>query len=84
MTLEDNYNLDNIRNNTKELVYQRVEELLKESDDVCSCETCVLDLVHSCHYVTPLVRNREELKDSCAQNANYSQSYSTCNKNLGE
>jgi competence protein ComFB len=54
MTLEDNYNLDNIRNHTKELVYQRVEELLTKRDDVCSCETCVLDLVaFTLNRVTP-------------------------------
>jgi competence protein ComFB len=54
MALEDTYNLESIRNRTKELVYERIEELLMDRDDLCSCETCVLDLVaFTLNRVTP-------------------------------
>ena len=45
MALEDSYKLELIRNRSVEAVYERVERLLAERQDVCTCETCVLDLV---------------------------------------
>jgi len=45
MALQDSYNLSLIRNETAELVYQRVQELLDSQPDQCRCEICVLDLV---------------------------------------
>jgi competence protein ComFB len=45
MKIEEHYGLEKIRNESKELVYERVEKLLGERDDFCKCEICVLDLV---------------------------------------
>jgi hypothetical protein len=45
MTLQERYNLENIRNISAKLVYERIEKLLDERDDFCMCESCVLDLV---------------------------------------
>lgn len=45
MKIEDRYELENIRNESRELVYERVGKLLEERDDFCRCETCVLDLI---------------------------------------
>lgn len=54
MALEDTYNLESIRNHTKELVYERIEELLAEKEDLCKCETCVIDLLaFTLNRVTP-------------------------------
>jgi competence protein ComFB len=54
MALEDRYNFDTIRNLTAEAVYGRVDRLLSEREDVCSCQTCVLDLVaYALNHVTP-------------------------------
>ena len=54
MALQDRYNMELIRNASAELVYERVEELLKKRKDLCPCETCVLDLVaFALNRVTP-------------------------------
>ncbi len=54
MALEDRYNLHTIRNLTAEAVYGRVQRLLSEREDVCKCETCVLDLVaYTLNHVSP-------------------------------
>jgi len=45
MEIEDQYELENIRNESRELVCERVEKLLEERDDFCKCESCVLDLI---------------------------------------
>jgi len=45
MALQERYDLESIRNESKELVYERIEKLLEERDDFCKCETCMLDLV---------------------------------------
>jgi competence protein ComFB len=45
MRLQELYDVEQIRNGTRELVYERVERLLEEREDICKCETCVLDLV---------------------------------------
>ena len=44
MKLADCYDLDKLRNNNAELVFQRVGRLLDEHSDICQCEQCVLDL----------------------------------------
>jgi hypothetical protein len=45
MALSDSYNLETIRNEAAELVYQQVEGLLASQPSLCRCSTCVLDLV---------------------------------------
>ncbi len=53
MALPERYNLELIRNSSAELVYERVEGLLKRKG-LCPCETCVLDLVaFALNRVTP-------------------------------
>jgi competence protein ComFB len=54
MKLEQSYHLENIRNRTAEMVVKRVERLLEESRDMCTCEQCVLDLVaYTLNHVSP-------------------------------
>jgi hypothetical protein len=54
MSLEEKYNLEAIRNETAEHVYDRVERLLGETGHLCRCEACVLDLVtFTLNRVTP-------------------------------
>jgi hypothetical protein len=45
MELRETYNLDFIRNEAAEMVYERVQELLDGRPELCRCQTCVLDLV---------------------------------------
>jgi hypothetical protein len=45
MVLQDTYNLETIRNEAAEKVYERVQALLDERPELCRCQTCVLDLV---------------------------------------
>ena len=54
MALEERYNLETIRNKAAEAVYERVEQLLEAREDVCKCETCVLDLLaFTLNHVSP-------------------------------
>lgn len=45
MALQDTYHLETLRNETAEVVYKRVQELLDARPELCRCQTCVLDLV---------------------------------------
>jgi competence protein ComFB len=45
MALQERYDLEGICNTSEKLVYERVERLLDERSDFCTCESCVLDLV---------------------------------------
>jgi hypothetical protein len=45
MNLEDRYDVELIRNESKEWVCRRIEKLLDEQDGFCKCQTCVLDLL---------------------------------------
>jgi competence protein ComFB len=54
MVLRDSYNLEHIRNESAEVVFERVARLLEENPELCRCETCVLDLVaFTLNRVTP-------------------------------
>ncbi len=54
MALEESYSVETIRNKAADAVYERVEQLLAEREDVCKCETCVLDLVaFTLNHVSP-------------------------------
>ena len=44
MVLQEKYALEKIRNESAELVYERIEALLEDTGDFCGCEICVLDL----------------------------------------
>jgi competence protein ComFB len=57
MGIRDRYDLDLLVNQTEEKVLQRIEGLLKERDDICACQDCVLDLVtYTLNRVTPRYR----------------------------
>jgi competence protein ComFB len=57
MRLKDMYNLDNIVNKSAELVYEGVEDLLRENKNFCRCQDCILDLIaYTLNHVTPLYR----------------------------
>ena len=45
MALQDTYNLETIRNEAAEMVYERVQALLDGRSELCRCQTCILDLV---------------------------------------
>ncbi len=45
MSLQDRYNLEQLRNLSAEKVQARVEELLAEGGRLCPCQECVLDLL---------------------------------------
>jgi len=54
MRIEDNYDLDKLRNRTMELVLARIEKLIEERDDFCKCENCILDLIaYTLNHVKP-------------------------------
>jgi len=54
MALEESYSLETIRNKAAEAVYERVERLLEARQDLCKCQTCVLDLVaFTLNHVSP-------------------------------
>ncbi len=54
MALSESYNLETIRNEAAELVYQKVEGMLASRPALCRCPTCVLDLVaFTLNRVTP-------------------------------
>ena len=44
MSLDERYDTSHLRNEAKELVFRRIEELLEQPAGMCDCETCVLDL----------------------------------------
>jgi competence protein ComFB len=55
MSLSDRYDLDKLINHSAEVVYDRIESVLDERDDICHCEECVLDLVaYTLNHVKPL------------------------------
>lgn len=55
MKISEQYNLDNLRNRSADMVFERIETILDESDDFCLCEECVLDLLaYTLNHVTPL------------------------------
>ena len=44
-----------MRNRSEELVFKKIEELMEEREDICGCESCVLDLIaYTLNQVTPL------------------------------
>ena len=45
MALPDDYDLEILRNEAAESVYERVAGLLDARPELCRCQTCVLDLV---------------------------------------
>lgn len=45
MALQDTYNLETLRNETAEAVYERIQALLDARPELCRCQICVLDLV---------------------------------------
>ena len=54
MKLEEQYDLERIRNRTMELVINKVEKLIEERDDFCKCQNCVLDLIaYTLNHVKP-------------------------------
>jgi len=58
MKLEEKYDLGKLRNRSFEIVLKRIEKLLKERDDFCHCEQCVLDLItFTLNHVTPIYSN---------------------------
>jgi competence protein ComFB len=54
MSLEERYDIALVRNESKEQVCRRIEELLEQRNDICNCQTCVLDLLaFTLNRVTP-------------------------------
>jgi len=54
MGLQNLYNMENLKNKSAELVYERIERLIEERDDFCKCPICILDLAaYTLNHVTP-------------------------------
>lgn len=47
MTIRDKYDLEELRNETEEFVFQELEKQLDaiSDDDICKCQDCVLDMI---------------------------------------
>jgi competence protein ComFB len=57
MRISERYNIDNIINKSAEMVMERLESILEETENFCKCEECVLDLIaYTLNHVTPLYR----------------------------
>ncbi|MFW6137531.1 MAG: late competence development ComFB family protein [Spirochaetota bacterium] len=53
----EKYDLSRVKNVTAEKVTERVERFLAETDDICTCEQCVLDIItFILNRVTPVYR----------------------------
>jgi competence protein ComFB len=47
MVIRDKYNLEDLKNETEEFVFQELGKQLDEisDDDICKCHDCVLDMI---------------------------------------
>jgi competence protein ComFB len=47
MAIRDKYNLEDLKNETEEFVFQELEKQLDNisDDDICKCHDCVLDMI---------------------------------------
>lgn len=47
MSIKDKYDLEDLRNETEEFVFQELEKQLDSisDDDICKCHDCVLDMI---------------------------------------
>ncbi len=47
MAIKDKYDLEELRNETEEFVFQELEKQLDgiSDDDICKCQDCVLDMI---------------------------------------
>jgi len=47
MAIRDKYDLEELRNETEEFVFQELEKQLDaiSDDDICKCHDCVLDMI---------------------------------------
>lgn len=47
MAIKDKYELEELRNETEEFVFQELEKQLDgiSDDDICKCQDCVLDMI---------------------------------------
>lgn len=47
MAIRDKYNLEDLKNETEEFVFQELEKQLDRisDDDICKCHDCVLDMI---------------------------------------
>ncbi len=54
MRLQNRYSLENLKNRTEEMVFERIKKLKEEGTIFCTCQECVLDLAaFALNHVTP-------------------------------
>ncbi|HEB32043.1 MAG TPA: hypothetical protein ENI15_14410 [Spirochaetes bacterium] len=54
MRLQNRFSLENLRNRTEEMVFEKIEKLKEEGTVFCTCQECVLDLAaFALNHVTP-------------------------------
>jgi competence protein ComFB len=44
MALKDNYDFENLENETEHLVLEELEKQLARDNEICKCQECVLDM----------------------------------------
>ncbi len=57
MSLKDNYDLENLVNEAERLVFSELEARLKEYDNICKCQDCVMDMAaYALNHTKPYYR----------------------------
>lgn len=57
MSLKDNYDLENLVNEAERLVFSELETRLKEYDNICKCQDCVMDMAaYALNHTKPYYR----------------------------
>jgi len=55
MKISERYNIENLKNRSAEMVFNKIETILEKTGDFCYCEECILDLIaYTLNHVTPL------------------------------
>ena len=57
MSLKDNYDLENLVNEAERLVFSELETRLREYDNICKCQDCVMDMAaYALNHTKPYYR----------------------------
>ncbi|MCD6122718.1 MAG: late competence development ComFB family protein [Spirochaetales bacterium] len=57
MSLTDQYDFENLVNEAERLVFTELDNQLKEYDNICKCQDCVLDMAaYALNHIKPYYR----------------------------
>ena len=57
MSLNDQYDFDNLVNEAERLVFSELDDQLKEYNNICKCQDCVLDMAaYALNHIKPYYR----------------------------